>query len=102
MRGLKRTERRFGAVLGHRRGLQGADDLLGYVDARLNIYLPSYRWVLENCVTDLIDLLRTESERHNVVLVDYTTNGDVLDVRRPLSHASLLVRYVNDDWPVFP
>lgn len=98
MRGLKRTERRFGRVLGHRRGLHG-HELLGYVDARTQIYLPSYRWVLDNRLEDLIDVLRGEAEHKNVVLLDYSTNGDVGDVRRPLSHAHLVARYVAADWP---
>jgi hypothetical protein len=46
MVGLKRTVRRHGAVLGHRRGVHG-DALLGYEAARRQIYLPSYRWVLD-------------------------------------------------------
>src|SRR3954467_9461445 len=44
MRGLKRSPRQFGAVLGHRAGLQG-DRLLTYAEARRLIYLPTYRWV---------------------------------------------------------
>ena len=102
MRGLKRSERRFGRVLGHRRGLDGQGDLLGYVDARTQIYLPSYRWVLDNYAVDLIEILRTEAENHNVVLLDYSTNADVADVGRPLSHASLVASYVAGDWPTLP
>lgn len=99
MRGLKRTERQYGSVLGHRRGLHGSRELLGYVEARRQIYLPSYRWVLDHRVGDLVDELRADSRRHHVVLLDYTTNGDVADVRRPLSHAALVVRYIANDWP---
>ena len=98
MRGLKRSERRFGRVLGHRRGLHG-QQLLDYLDARMQIYLPSYRWVLDNYVTDLVDILRAEAEHGNVVLLDYSTNGEVGDVRRPLSHAHLVARYVAGHWP---
>jgi hypothetical protein len=90
MRGIKRTERRYGRVLGHRRGLTGEGELLGYVDARRTIYLPSYRWVLEHRVGDLVESLRAEAARRDVVLLDYTTNGDVEDTRRPLSHAALV------------
>ena len=59
-------------------------------DARTQIYLPYYRWVLDNRLEDLIDVLRGEAEHKNVVLLDYSTNGDVGDVRRPLSHAHLV------------
>lgn len=49
MRGLKRTVRRFGRPLGHRKGVHGTE-LLGYIEARKLIYIPTYRWVLENKV----------------------------------------------------
>ena len=39
MKNIKRTVRRFGAVLGHKRMDTG--DLLPYVEARRLIYLPS-------------------------------------------------------------
>lgn len=93
MRGLKRTVRRYGPVRGHRAGLD-SDRLLDYVTARRLIYLPSYRWVLDHRVTDLHERLRQLSERAEVVLLDYTTNGDLTDVTKPLSHAALIRQYI--------
>ena len=58
MKGIKRSARKYGAVLGHRAGVDG-DRLLPYVEARYQIYLPSYRWVLEHCLQDLLTLLKT-------------------------------------------
>jgi hypothetical protein len=98
MRGLKRTVRKHGEVLGHRRGMAG-DELLSYEDARRSIYLPAYRWVLEHRTADLVDELRTLSHTSEVVLLDYTTNGDVADLAVPLSHAALVRLYVEDQWP---
>lgn len=98
MAGLKRTVRRFGAVRGHRAGLQGTE-LLGYEAARRRIYLPAYRWVLENRVPELVAGLRELAGTKGVVLLDYTTNGDVADLATPLSHAALVARYVTDEWP---
>ncbi len=98
MKGLKRTARRHGEVVGHRAGVEGTE-LLPYELARRRIYLPSYRWVLENRVADLVERLRAEGAGHAVVLLDYTTNGDVGDLSKPLSHAALLGRYLNEDWP---
>ncbi|SFK14375.1 DUF6939 family protein [Streptomyces pini] len=89
MRGLKRTVRRYGPVLGHRAGPSG-ERLLGYEAARRLIYLPSYRWVLENRVADLVSRLRETAAETDVVLLDHTTNGDVADLATPLSHAALL------------
>ena len=53
MHNIKRTVRRFGPPLGHRKGVHGTE-LLGYIEARTLIYLPTYRWVLENKVAFMI------------------------------------------------
>jgi hypothetical protein len=42
MKGLKRTVRKHGRVLGHRAGLD-SQRLLGYIDARRELYLPMYQ-----------------------------------------------------------
>lgn len=98
MRNLKRTSRRFGRVLGHRDGLTGST-LLPYAAARRAIYLPSYRWVLEHKVTDLLRELADLSRQGTVVLLDYTVNADVDDLTRPLSHAGLIRLYLSGQWP---
>jgi hypothetical protein len=98
MRGIKRTVRSNGPVLGHREGLAG-HRLLPYVEARRRIYLPSFLWVLENKVPDLVDELRRLARQRDVVLLDYTTNGDVDDTSTPLSHAALVRRHLEGDWP---
>ncbi|MFE4512945.1 DUF6939 family protein [Kitasatospora sp. NPDC056783] len=95
MKGLKRTVRRYGPVRGHRTGLHG-EQLLSYGTARRRIYLPAYRWVLEHRVADLVELLRGKGD---VVLLDYTTNGDVTDPATPLSHAALIQLYIEGRWP---
>ncbi|MDL4817979.1 hypothetical protein QP089_27285 [Actinomadura sp. OS1-43] len=95
MRGIKRTVRRYGPVRGHRAGLEG-DELLPYGRARREIYLPAYRWVLENKVAHLVEELRRLGE---VVLLDYTVNGDVDDLSTPLSHAALVGRFAENRWP---
>ncbi len=63
MKNLKRTVRRYGKPLGHRKGVHGTE-LLGYIEARKEIYLPAYRWVLENKVADIIERLREARHRH--------------------------------------
>ena len=99
MSGLKRTERRYGAVRGHRSGLAGTS-LLSYEAARRRIYLPAYRWVLDHRAADVVAELRQLSADRDVVLLDYTTNGDLADLSSPLSHAALVDRYLADQWPV--
>jgi len=98
MKGLKRTVRRFGKPLGHRRGVNGAD-LLGYIEARKQIYIPTYRWVLENKVASIIERMREASKTKTIVLLDYDTNADVEESKKPLSHASLIKAYVEGVYP---
>ena len=98
MKGLKRTVRRFGKPLGHRRGVNGMD-LLGYIEARKQIYIPTYRWVLENKVASIIERMREASRTKTIVLLDYDTNADVENAKKPLSHASLIKAYVEEIYP---
>lgn len=94
MKGLKRTVRKYGKPLGHRKGVHGTE-LLSYIDARKQIYLPAYKWVLDNKVQHIIDRLRSASESgKTIVLLDYETNSDVENPKKPLSHASLVKAYV--------
>lgn len=99
MRGLKRTVRRFGKPLGHRKGVNGKE-LLGYIDARKQIYIPTYKWVLENKVADIIERLRNAcNSGKTIVLLDYDTNSDVENAKKPLSHASLIKAYTERTYP---
>lgn len=99
MKNIKRTVRRFGKPLGHRKGVNGTE-LLGYIEARKQIYIPTYRWVLENKVAHIIERLRSASnEGKTIVLLDYDTNADVEDPKKPLSHASLIKAYAEGIYP---
>ena len=98
MKNIKRTVRRFGKPLGHRNGVNGRD-LLGYIDARKQIYIPTYRWVLENKVPLIIERLREASKTRTIILLDYDTNADVENPKKPLSHASLVKAYVEGLYP---
>lgn len=98
MKNIKRTVRKFGKPLGHRKGVYGTE-LLGYVEARKQIYIPTYKWMLENKVADVVDYLRKQSENHTVVLLDYDTNADIEATRKPLSHAALVKAYIEGIYP---
>ena len=98
MKGLKRTVRRYGKPLGHRKGVDGKE-LLGYIEARKLIYIPTYKWVLENKVARIIERLREGSKTKTIVLLDYDTNADVENAKKPLSHASLIKAYVEGVYP---
>lgn len=98
MKNIKRTVRKFGKPLGHRKGVGGVE-LLDYIQARIYIYLPVYLWVLENKVQNIIERLRDASKEQDIVLLDYETNDDVLNAQKPLSHAFLVKTYVEGNYP---
>ncbi len=98
MKGLKRTVRSFGAVLGHRKGLHG-NELFPYIEARRSIYLPTYRWALDHKLQKEVAALLDIMQHHDLVLLDYETNEDIDDPRKPLSHAGLIKRYLENTWP---
>lgn len=101
MKGLKRSSRVYGKVLGHRRGVHG-ETLLNYLDARRKIYIPTYKWMLENKAYQSIQCIRefvSNNPDRAVVLLDYQTNCKVEDLRKPLSHAFLIQAYVEGLYP---
>lgn len=95
MTGLKRTVRTHGRCRGHQKGVNSSD-LLGYIEARKLIYVPSYRWMLENKCAKQVDIIRNLLKTRTVVLLDYDTNPNIEDPSKPLSHASLIKAYVEN------
>lgn len=98
MQNLKRTVRRFGEIKGHRKGV-GGSEILGYVEARKLIYLPSYKWVLDNKLINEVCKLKELTESNTVILLDYATNGDVENGSSALSHAALIKAYIEGKYP---
>ena len=98
MKGIKRTVRKHGRVLGHRKGVYGLE-ILGYVEAKHQIYIPAYRWMLEHKAMDIIERLRKASETKTIVLLDYNTCCNVDDETKPLSHAYLVKAYAEGLYP---
>lgn len=100
MKGLKRTVRTLGKPLGHRYGTKSAE-LLDYIEARIAIYLPTYKWVLENvpAVKDLVGRIRAKSLTTEIVFLDYNTNEDYTNLKSPLSHAALIKLYIEERYP---
>lgn len=98
MKNIKRTVRTHGRVLGHRKGVNGTE-ILGYVEAKHQIYIPTYRWVLENKVGSIIERLRAASKEKTIVLLDYNTCCDVDSDTKPLSHAYLVKAFAEGLYP---
>jgi len=100
MKGLKRTVRKFGKPLGHRKGVYGTE-LLDYFKARMLIYLPTYKWVLDNVdeVHKVVAKIAEKSRQSDLVFLDYNTNDDFRDISSPLSHAGLVKLYIEGKYP---
>ncbi|MFR9500791.1 MAG: hypothetical protein SNH18_10185 [Rikenellaceae bacterium] len=100
MKNLKRTVRRLGLPKGHLRGVYGTE-LLGYFEARMQIYLPTYKWMLDNVteVHNIITRIKNKSKEQDIVLLDYNTNIDFRDISSPMSHAGLIKLYIEDTYP---
>jgi len=99
MKGIKRTVRKFGKPLGHRKGI-GGTELLDYLKARKQIYLPSYAWLLQNKTTSEVDQLIQIALRQDLVLLDFETNADIDNAKKPLSHAALIKKFIDKKYPV--
>lgn len=99
MQNIKRTVRKLGKPLGHRKGVIG--ELLDYKQARLLIYLPTYKWMLDNIpeVQHTLSRIKEKLDQNDFVFLDYNTNTNVLDLTKPLSHAGLVKLYIEDKYP---
>lgn len=78
-------------------GHQFGKALLGVVDARRQIYVPTYEWMVEHRIdTAVIEQLLATARRGVTQFVhDVGDNGDPNDTTQPLAHAAVLVRYLN-------
>lgn len=102
MHNLKRTAKMHGKPLGHQYGVY-SNELLDYLTARIKIYLPSYKYVLENVdsVKKIVKRIKERSLINDIVLLDYNTNCDYLNIKSPMSHAGLIKLHIEDNYPTF-
>ena len=100
MKNIKRTVRKYGRPLGHRYGVY-SNTILNYADARRYIYVPSYKYVLDNVpeVHRIIEKIKDKAKESDIVLLDYNLNPDNRDITKPLSHAELVKMYIEDRYP---
>jgi hypothetical protein len=98
MEGIKRTFTKFGKPLGHRKGIDGSE-LLDYLTARKQIYLPTYAWLLQNKMTSEVDQLIQIALRQDLVLLDFETNADIDNTQKPISHAALIKKFIDKKYP---
>ena len=50
--------------------------------------------MLENKCADIVKKIKIMSQNRTVVLLDYDTNENIEDTSKPLSHASLIKKYI--------
>jgi hypothetical protein len=93
MKGIKRNSRQYGEILGHLRGVEGCD-ILDYVTAKREIYMPSYAWVIECYLQNEMATIAQMAAQSTVVLLDYNTCENPLDPTKPISHAALCKAYL--------
>lgn len=82
----------YGKCIGYKRGIYGKE-LYDYIKAREYIFIPTYRWMLENNAYNIINRLRTVNATKDIVFLDYCTNSDIENTAEPLSHAFLVKAY---------
>jgi hypothetical protein len=87
--------KRRGKPEGHRLG----DRLLGYLEARRDIYIPAYEHMWRMCIgNDLRELLFAPARRGEPqYFYDFEDNGDPGNPGRPLAHSSVLVRLLAEE-----
>ena len=81
-----------------RKGI-GINDFWDYIDARKNILIPIYCWMLENKAYDIVENLRSVPSAKTVVIIDKTINSDINNLREPFSCAFLLKSYIEGTGP---
>ena len=75
------------------------DEYWDYVDARKNILIPIYCWMLENKAYDIVEYLRVLMEKKTILIVDRTVNAEIENIKESFSCAFLLKAYIEASWP---
>ncbi len=77
-------------------GHQFGEQILDYVTARKQIYVPAYIYhVINNVFEKTKNDLETYLQSGDVFLFDVESNADIEDVSQPYSHAALLANILN-------
>lgn len=93
MKDIKRNSLTNGKIIGHQYGIK-SNEILDYFNARKLIYLPVYQFILQNYLQSEIKELKKILTSNSIVLLDYDTNCDILNLKKPLSHSYLIKQYL--------
>ena len=96
MKGLKRSIRVNGPIVGHQKGMFSTE-ILDYISARESIFVACYRWVLDNKLQEFTEELCQLAGEKDIVFLDYNVNEDIQSLKKPLSHAALVKSYIEEN-----
>lgn len=99
LKDIIRSTKTHGKLIGFQRGYVDNGYLLNCLEARKNIYFPTYRWMLENKAFDIVEQLRNMSRNRTIVLLDDIINNNPDDINKPLSIAYLVKAYAEGLYP---
>ena len=60
----------------------------------------AYAYILENRVKSIVDELGEKAHNQDIILLDYDTNEDIENAKKPLSHASLVKKHLEFRFPI--
>ncbi len=92
---MGKPRKRRGIPHGHLLG----EELLGYIEARKRIFIPTYIFMIEQCVKqESLNLIleRAKRGRHQFIF-DVDSVSAAEDTSGPLAHSSVLVDYLNQN-----
>lgn len=93
---LKREN--LGRTIGFRQGYFN-NNIMTVAEARRKIFIPMYRWTLEQKAFPIIQILREIVQQRDIVLLDDSVNCDINNINQPLSHAWLTKSYIEGSYP---
>lgn len=71
-----------------------SNSIYDYLEARKNLLIPTYRWMLEHNAATVIKEMRRANSDKTIVLYDVEDNYSIENLDKPLSHAFLIKAYV--------
>jgi hypothetical protein len=69
---------------------------IGMAEARIRIFLPCYVWMIQNHCADLLGNIKIRASRQDIWLYDKIGNVDPTDTSMEISHAAIVVAFLNN------
>lgn len=96
--GARVENEKSGKFIGIKRGIYG-DCVFSEEEARERVYIPTYKWILENRAYEFVLKLRNIRQYKDIVIIDDNTNCNIKDCEEPLSTGFLLKAYIEGSHP---